>query len=64
MIEVNEPKPGHVGLTCKISGKPITRTNQYGMFCSDPECQCEKESMNQYAGLKSILEQFKKFDDR
>lgn len=32
---------GNVDVTCQISGKPITESNEYGMFCED---MCELEA--------------------
>lgn len=34
-IVTTESKPGHIEVTCEISGKPITSTNAYGMHCED-----------------------------
>lgn len=43
-IEVGETKPGHITLTCQESGKPLTRSNHYGMFCDADVCTCEVKS--------------------
>lgn len=41
---------GNVEVTCLISGKPITESNEHGMFCED---MCELEACK--AG-KDLLE--------
>jgi len=44
---VKEQKPGHITITCDISGKPFSRSNEKGMFCGNGknECPCEQNSM-------------------
>lgn len=58
MIKVTETKPGHIALTCKTSGKPLTRTSQFGMFCSDPDCKCERDSMTHFGDLALLVRMF------
>ena len=43
-IEIKETKPGHIDITCKDSGRPLVRANQYGMFCDADDCLCEQRS--------------------
>lgn len=44
MIRVDEPSPGNVWVSCEVSKRPFTRTNEFGMFCDAEVCQCEIES--------------------
>jgi hypothetical protein len=44
-IKVEETSAGNINITCDVSGRPLVRTNQFGMFCDAANCQCEKESM-------------------
>ena len=33
--KAKEVTPGNIEVRCEISGKPITISNKYGMFCED-----------------------------
>lgn len=44
MIRVTENSPGNINITCEHSQKPLTRVNEFGMFCDAGVCQCEVES--------------------
>ena len=50
-----ETSPGHVEIMCDISGRPHTRTNEYGMFCDAPECECEKLSIAAKPGFDNFI---------
>lgn len=50
-IEIGETKPGHITLACRESGRPLTRSNDYGMFCDSEVCTCEVKSMEMSARL-------------
>ena len=59
MCETHEhwPTPESVELTCKCTGKPITVTNKYGMFCEDlcdlQKCiEAEKQGQELIRALK------------
>jgi len=39
---VKETQPGHLDITCEVSGKPFIKANKHGMFCGD-DCECEKK---------------------
>lgn len=43
-IKVDETAPGCITLTCRESGRPLTRSNYYGMFCDAAVCTCEIKS--------------------
>ena len=45
-----------LSLTCSISGKPITISNQYGMFCED---MCELKECKK--ARKEVREMIKAF---
>ena len=45
-IKVEETSAGNINITCEISGRPLIRTNEFGMFCDAAVCQCEQESMS------------------
>lgn len=51
-IKVEETKPGHLDVTCKNTGKPITVSNKYGMFCED---KCDLEEAKQAANTISKM---------
>ena len=38
----NTDKTVDLAITCRISGKHITHSNEYGMYCDD-ECNLEKD---------------------
>ena len=42
--DIIETVPGHVNITCKVSGRPYTRSNKLGMFCDATNCECEQGS--------------------
>ena len=44
-INIDEISPGHITLTCKESGSPLTRSNSLGMFCDAEICVCEQRSL-------------------
>ena len=49
-----------VAITCTLSDKPLSRANQYGMFCAEPNCPCEveakkaAETFSEILGLKTL----------
>ncbi len=45
-----------VDVTCSISGKPITISNEYGMFCEDM-CQLE-ECKSGYEQTMAFISEF------
>jgi len=45
-IKVEETSAGNFNITCEVSGRPLVRTNEFGMFCDAANCQCEQESMS------------------
>jgi len=53
-IKVTEPKPGHLWLNCDQCGKPVSKTNEYGMFCEDM-CGLE-ESKKGFDELRKVME--------
>lgn len=50
-IEIGETAPGRITLTCRESGRPLMRSNDYGMFCDAEVCTCEVKSMEMSARL-------------
>lgn len=50
-IDISEDRPGHITLTCRESGRPLSRSNDYGMFCDAEVCTCEVKSMEMSARL-------------
>lgn len=54
-MKVIEISPGQFELGCEISGRPHSRTNQFGMFCDDPNCECEKKSMAVMGNLNNFV---------
>lgn len=43
----------NVGITCKICGKPIVKSNTYGMYCED---ECGKEDdIKAYEKIKNMF---------
>lgn len=50
-----ETSPGHINLVCDVSGRPHSRTNEYGMFCDSPDCECEKRSMEMMPHLSNFI---------
>ena len=50
-INVEEKAPGHITITCENSGLPLTRSNQYGMFCDAEICTCEVKSKELFEQL-------------
>lgn len=56
-IKVTESKPGELGITCELSGRPITRSNEFGMFCDSDVCQCEQESMKVASSFRDMIKQ-------
>jgi hypothetical protein len=55
-MKVFETSPGRVNLACDISGRPLTRTNQYGMFCDDSNCECERKSVSMFSDLGNFID--------
>jgi hypothetical protein len=55
-VRTMETKPGCWVISCGISGKPITESNKYGMFCED---MCELKQCK--AASKVILDLIKMF---
>ncbi len=45
-IKVEETSTGNFNITCEVSGRPLVRTNEFGMFCDAAVCQCEQQSMS------------------
>lgn len=45
-IKVDETSAGNFNITCEVSGRPLVRANEFGMFCDAKICQCENESMS------------------
>lgn len=58
MIRISEKVPGNIGLTCEDSGRPLTRANEYGMFCDAAVCNCEIESMKVGDNFKDLIKDF------
>ena len=54
-MKVIETSPGKFNLACEISGRPHVRTNQFGMFCDDPNCECEKKSMALFGDIGKFI---------
>ena len=54
-MKVIETSPGKFNLACEISGRPHVRTNQFGMFCDDPNCECEKKSMAMFSDMGNFI---------
>jgi hypothetical protein len=50
-----ETSPGQIDLVCDVSNRPHTRTNQYGMFCDAPDCECEKRSMEAFGPMQAFI---------
>lgn len=50
-IDIGEDRPGHITLTCRESGRPLSLSNDYGMFCDAEVCTCEVKSMEMSARL-------------
>lgn len=50
-----EVTPGQIDLVCDVSNRPHTRTNQYGMFCDAPDCECEKRSMEAFGPMQNFI---------
>jgi hypothetical protein len=61
MIKVTENKPGHINLSCETSGRPLTRTNEFGMFCDAEICQCEVESKKMSGMLSAFIQDSQNF---
>lgn len=63
MCEVNQKTTGtqkrfHLTLTCNQSGKPINKSNEWGMFCED---MCDLENCKKGTEqLKSFISGFNK----
>lgn len=55
-INAVEVSPGNVEVSCENSGLPITRTNEYGIFCDADNCVCEKDSMKASASLDKLID--------
>lgn len=51
-VKIAEPKLGHINISCDQCGKPITKSNKYGMFCEDL-CDLE-ESKKAFGQLKKL----------
>jgi hypothetical protein len=58
MIKVKETAPGCIDISCEVSGRPLTRTTQDGMFCDAKECQCEIESKMVAQDLRAMIKMF------
>lgn len=54
MCEIQKSKfnKGNLAMTCKTSKKPLTVTNQWGMFCEDfcnlEECKKAEKDLNKF----------------
>lgn len=44
-----------VGITCTVSGKPLVRSNEFGMFCDEKNCVCEKESKKHTLNIMDVI---------
>jgi hypothetical protein len=65
MIKVTESKPGHIDIGCEISRRPLTRANEYGMFCDATVCKCEQESKININNIMDFIKDIdKKFFDK
>ena len=54
-IHAVEVAPGQIDFVCDVSNRPHTRTNQYGMFCDAPDCECEKASMETFGQMQNFI---------
>lgn len=62
-IKISENRPGELGIICELSGRPITRSNEFGMFCDATVCQCEQQSHGcgqQMQQMRDIIKQISK----
>lgn len=63
MCEINQKATGNakrfsLSLTCSKTGKPINKTNEWGMFCED---MCDLENCKKGVGqLKDLITGFNK----
>jgi len=53
-------KNGNASLTCKVCGKPIVKSNKYGMYCENM-CGLEEDKKAYIKTNKIIDKFFKKF---
>jgi hypothetical protein len=58
MICISENSPGDINLSCEVSGRPLTKSNEFGMFCDAEVCTCEIESNKVGAALKELIKDF------
>ena len=54
-MKVIELSPGRLDLVCETSGLPHTRTNNLGMFCDAPDCECERKSQEVFGKLREFV---------
>lgn len=54
-MKVIELSPGRLELVCETSGLPHTRTNNLGMFCDAPDCECERKSQEVFGKLRELI---------
>jgi hypothetical protein len=47
---------GNIGIRCEVSGLPLTRANDLGMFCDAQPCACEEGSKAVFPVLKEICD--------
>jgi len=55
-VDVQEISEGNFDITCLTSGKPITISDEFGMWCED-KCNYQ-ESIDATEELKNLLEIF------
>lgn len=60
---IKETGPGHIEISCNLSGLPYTRTSNMGMFCDATNCVCEKRSREMASFFKDIVDQIIPIDE-
>ena len=55
-VIITEDNIGEYTIICKFSGKPLTRVNDYGMFCDVNPCRCEEKSKQISKFFEDILD--------
>lgn len=58
MINVKETTPGNFDITCEVSGRPLNRVNEYGMYCDAEVCQCDIENKRVGNDLMGLIDSF------
>ena len=54
-IRIDDDGRGNIGLACEVSGLPLSRVTQDGMFCDGTPCKCEGESARSIAQVKRLM---------